>query len=91
MHAGVKLIVGVVILLIGLYWYAAPLLGHTGIQSFLGRSTFQSFVTVFAGIFGLFLIFLGFVVAWIEWEDLKWQAREKAEKAREMARPRKRK
>jgi hypothetical protein len=83
MHSAVKLIIGIIVLLLGLYWYAAPLFGHMGIQSFFGASTFQSFVTVFAGVFGVFLIFVGLIVAWIEWEDLKWQAREKAEKARE--------
>jgi hypothetical protein len=91
MHPALKLVIGVVILLLGLYWYAEPLLGHSGIQVLLGRSTFQAFVSVFAGLFGALLVFVGFIVAWIEWEDLKWQAREKAEKARETVAPKKRK
>jgi len=79
MSAATKLLIGVIIFLAGLYWYVAPLLGHSGVAGILGMSTFRSLVTVFAGTFGLFLIFLGLIVAWIEYEDLKWEAREKKE------------
>ena len=80
MHPAAKLIIGVIIFLAGIYWYAAPLLRQTGIQDFFGVSTFQAFVNVFAGIFGLILVGFGLIVAWIEWEDWKWERREKAEK-----------
>ena len=79
MGATTKLLIGVIIFLAGIYWYVAPLLGHSGVAGILGVSTFRSLVTVFAGTFGLFLIFLGLIVAWIEYEDLKWEAREKKE------------
>lgn len=79
MHSGVKLIVGLVILALGLYWYGAPMLGHNGLQTFLGQNTFRALVTVFSGLFGLLLIFFGLVVAWIEYEDLKWESKEKKE------------
>jgi uncharacterized Tic20 family protein len=75
MHSAVKLVVGLLILIAGIYWYLpgtiAPMIGVA--------STFQAFLTVFAGLFGLFLIFLGLIIAWIEYEDLKWEAREKKE------------
>jgi preprotein translocase subunit SecG len=80
MHSGVKLIIGIIIFLIGIYWYAAPLFGHMGLQQFFGVSTFRAFVTVFAGLVGVALIVLGLIVAWIEYEDLKWESREKKEK-----------
>jgi len=80
MHPAAKLIIGIIIFLAGIYWYTAPLLGQTGIQDFFGASTFQAFVNVFAGMFGLVLIGFGLIVAWIEWEDWKWERREKAEK-----------
>lgn len=80
MHAAVKLILGLVVLLIGLYWYAAPLFGHFGLANFFGVSTFRAFVTMFAGLFGLLLVGLGMIIAWIEYEDLKWESREKAAK-----------
>ena len=79
MGAETKLLIGVIIFLAGIYWYVAPLLGHSGIAGILGVSAFRSLVTVFAGTFGLFLVFLGLIVAWIEYEDLKWEAREKKE------------
>lgn len=80
MHSAAKLIIGVIIFLIGIYWYAAPLFGHLGLQTFFGISTFRAFVTVFAGLVGVALILLGLIVAWIEYEDLKWEARERREK-----------
>lgn len=80
MHSAVKLIIGLIVFVAGLYWYVAPLLGNLGLQSFLSVSTFRALVTVFAGLFGLVLIFLGLVVAWIEYEDLKWERREKTER-----------
>ena len=88
MGAASKLLIGIVIFLAGIYWYVAPLLGHSGVAGILGVSAFRSLVMVFAGTFGLFLIFLGLIVAWIEYEDLKWDAREK-EEARNKRRKRK--
>ncbi|MBS3074247.1 hypothetical protein J4447_02200 [Candidatus Pacearchaeota archaeon] len=83
MNSAAKLIIGIIILLIGLYWYAAPLFGHNGLQNIIGHSTFDSFKVVFAGLFGLLLIFLGAIVAWIEYEDIKWERKEKKEKPAE--------
>ena len=81
MHPAAKLIIGLIIFLAGIYWYAAPLLGQAGIAAALGvESTFSAFVQVFAGLFGLVLIVFGLIVAWIEWEDWKWERREKEEK-----------
>ena len=73
MHAAVKLIAGIIIFLIGLYWY----IPNTAVSMFFNRSAFQAFLVVFEGLFGLLLIFLGLIVAWIEYEDLKWERKEK--------------
>ena len=77
MHAGVKLIVGILIFLAGVYWY---LPGNTIAPALGVASNVRAFLTVFAGLFGLLLIFLGLIVAWIEYEDLKWESKEKKEK-----------
>ncbi|HLD84965.1 MAG TPA: hypothetical protein VI968_00250 [archaeon] len=74
MHSAAKLIIGIIVFLAGIYWYlpgnaAAPALGV--------HSTYRAFLTVFAGLFGLFLLILGLIVAWIEYEDLKWERKEK--------------
>ncbi len=73
MHAAVKLVAGIIIFLIGIYWY----LPSSAVSGFFNRSAFQAFLIVFEGLFGLLLIFLGLIVAWIEYEDLKWEKKEK--------------
>jgi hypothetical protein len=70
MHSAVKLIIGLIVFIAGLYWYVPG--------NFLGP-TLSYLKWVFLGVFGLVLIFLGLVIAWIEYEDLKWERREKAE------------
>ncbi len=80
MNSGVKMIIGIIVFLAGLYWYtAAPVFGNGGIERIFGTSTVHAFLTIFAGLFGIVLIFLGLIVAWIEYEDIKWESREKAE------------
>ena len=80
MNSAVKMIIGIIVFLAGLYWYtAAPIFGNGGIERIFGTSTVKAFLTVFAGLFGLVLIFLGLLVAWIEYEDIKWESREKEE------------
>ncbi|MAH42913.1 hypothetical protein CL614_04290 [archaeon] len=85
MHPGIKLVIGLIIFLIGIYWYAAPALGHYAIQNAmsvdaLDLSTFEAFKVVLSGIFGIALIVFGLVIAWIEYEDLKWERKEKRAK-----------
>lgn len=75
MNTVVKLIIGVIIFFAGIYWYVAELFGQG--FSMYGISTIKSLATVFFGLFGLLLIFVGFVVAWIEYEDIKWEREEK--------------
>ena len=80
MSAIAKLIAGLIIFLVGIYWYVAPLFGNHFLSSMVPKtvgSTSQAFLVVFFGIFGLVLIFLGLIVAWIEFEDLKWERKEK--------------
>ena len=70
MSAVLKLIFGLLVLGAGIYWYSpgnlvAPALG-------IG-STYRAFLTVFGGSFGLVLILFGLIIAWIEYEDIKWE------------------
>lgn len=78
MNSYAKLIIGLVILLVGVFWYAGPLLGQ--FDTILGVRPTAAFIQVFAGTFGLFLILLGLIVAWIEMEDIKWERKEKGKK-----------
>ena len=77
MNSAAKMVIGLLILLGGVYWYASAWISPNGL---LGVNTVSALKTVFFGTFGLFLAFLGFLVAWIEYEDLKWEARERAQK-----------
>jgi hypothetical protein len=73
MGAALKMIVGIIIFLAGLYWY----LPGTPVTTYFNRSAFQAFLVVFEGLFGLALIMFGLIVAWIEFEDMKWEKKEK--------------
>lgn len=80
MHAAAKLVIGIIIFLLGVYWYVAPLFGNHVLSSMVPKtvgSTSQAFLVVFFGLFGLLLIFTGLMLAWIEFEDLKWEKKEK--------------
>jgi len=76
MHAAAKLIIGIIIFLAGIYWYAVPTM-----MRFVGVDmTTHALSIVFAGVFGLILIVVGLIVAWIEIEDLRWARHEKQAK-----------
>lgn len=77
MHSAVKLIVGLLIFLAGLYWYLADFIGQNLAASWLGHSAISALKTVFIGVFGLVLIFIGALVVWIEYEDLIWEMQDK--------------
>ena len=79
MNAGVKMIIGLLIAVAGIYWYAADALELPGF-SVLGTYSLSALKTVFFGVFGVFLILLGLLIAWIEYEDMKWEKEEKAGK-----------
>ncbi len=80
MNSVAKLVIGVIIFLAGLLWYVAPIFGGKGVAPLFGvASTFAAFKSVFAGLFGFALIFFGLIIAWIEYEDIKWESRERTE------------
>ncbi len=85
MNAGAKLVIGILIFLVGIYWYAADYIpGATGFKGIgvINKTAFQILVDVFFGVFGLFLVIFGLLVVWVEYEDLKWEREEKRQAAR---------
>lgn len=76
MNSAVKMIIGLLIFVAGIYWYAADFLKLPAF-SVLGGYAIESLKVVFFGVFGLLLILLGLIIAWIEYEDLKWERKEK--------------
>ncbi len=79
MGAITKMIAGIIVFLIGIYWYLPTSWFKQFVPITVG-STFQAFLVVFFGLFGLALILLGILVAWIEFEDMRWERREKKDK-----------
>ena len=77
MHSAAKMLVGVLILIAGLYWYLADIVNVNLAASWLGSSAIAALKSVFIGIFGLVLVFVGLLVMWIEYEDLKWELQER--------------
>lgn len=79
MNSVIKLIVGIIVFLIGIYWYLPNSVVKQFVPVTVG-SAFQAFLVVFFGLVGLVLILVGLIVAWIEYEEIKWERREKSEK-----------
>ncbi|MBI5060942.1 MAG: hypothetical protein HZB67_01365 [Candidatus Aenigmarchaeota archaeon] len=77
MHPAAKLIIGLIIAIAGLYWYLAGYIPGNPAPEIFGGAAINALKTVFIGIFGLFLLFVGLIIAWIEYEDLKWEMKEK--------------
>ena len=69
-----KFIIGLLIAIAGIYWYT--------VDKIYGINPLGSLKTVVIGSIGLCLIFFGILVAWIEYEDLKWEMEEKKSKRR---------
>ncbi len=57
-----KMLIGIVILVIGLVWY-------TGISGYLGY--WKELVDLLKATVGLFLLFVGLIVAWMGYDDYK--------------------
>jgi H+/Cl- antiporter ClcA len=76
MNSAVKMIIGLLVAAAGVYWYAADFLKFPAFSVF-GTYSIEALKTVFFGVFGIFLILFGLLVAWIEYEDMKWEREEK--------------
>lgn len=77
MHPAAKLIIGLIIAIVGIYWYVADVVKYNVLPTVFGNPAIAALRTVFVGLFGLFLLFVGLIIAWIEYEDLKWEMKEK--------------
>lgn len=58
-----KMLVGIVVLVIGIAWY-------TGIPGFF-EGFWTELKTIILGVIGLFLLFVGLIVAWMGYDDYK--------------------
>lgn len=59
-----KMLVGIVILVLGIVWYTGPT-----VMGFLGY--WEDLMVLLRGSIGLFLLFIGLIVAWMGYDDYK--------------------
>ena len=60
----IKMLIGIVILILGVVWYTGP-----KVMGFLGYS--EDLLVLLRGSIGLFLLFVGLIVAWMGYDDYK--------------------
>jgi len=60
----IKMLVGIVILILGVVWYTGP-----KVMGFLGY--WEDLMILLRGSIGLFLLFVGLIVAWMGYDDYK--------------------
>ncbi len=73
-----KMVIGIVVLIIGLIWY-------TGIAGYLGY--WQDLLNLLKATIGLFLIFVGLIVAWMGYDDYKMDKEMQKEEKKEEKKP----
>jgi len=64
----VKMLVGIVILIIGVVWYTGPKIDVAGFTLF---NYWGELIIVLKASVGLFLLFIGLIVAWMGYDDYK--------------------
>jgi len=72
MHAAVKIIIGLILILIGLGLFVDsvyPLFGNASLVP--GVDWLANFVIVLTGVIPIFLILLGLFIVWLEADELK--------------------
>jgi ABC-type tungstate transport system substrate-binding protein len=60
----IKMLIGIVVLIIGIVWYTGP-----SIYGYLGY--WQNLIDLLKATIGLFLLFVGLIVAWMGYDDYK--------------------
>ncbi len=60
----IKMLIGIVIWILGVVWYTGP-----KVMGFLGYS--EDLLVLLRGSIGLFLLFVGLIVAWMGYDDYK--------------------
>ncbi len=73
----IKIIIGIVILVIGIVWYIP--------KEFMGFGFLDDLLTLLGGTIGLFLLFVGLIVAWMGYDDYKMDKEMAKEEKKEPA------
>lgn len=72
----IKMLIGIVILVIGIIWYV-------GVYGYLGY--WEELVDLLKATIGIFLLFVGLIVAWMGYDDYKMDAEMAKEEKKEPA------
>ena len=72
----IKMLIGIIVLIIGIVWYTGTL--------WISRTIWQNLLHLLKATIGLFLLFVGLIVAWMGYDDYKMDKEmEKEEKKEE--------
>lgn len=73
----VKMLIGIVVLIIGILWYVP--------KTLYGLGFWTQLETLLLGTIGLFLLFVGLIVAWMGYDDYKMDIEMAKEEKKEEA------
>lgn len=71
MHAAVKIIIGLILVLIGLGLFVDSVYPLSGVKGTLGIDWLGNFIVVLTGTIPIFLILIGLFIVWLEADELK--------------------
>lgn len=71
MHAAFKIILGLVLVLIGLWLFVDSVYPLSGVKGTIGIDWLGNFIIVLTGTIPIFLILIGLFVVWLEADELK--------------------
>lgn len=90
MHAAVKIIIGLILVLIGLGLFVDSVYPLSGVKGTFGIDWLGNFIIVLTGTIPIFLILIGLFVVWLEADELKTAKEfEEPEQEEEKKKPRK--
>jgi protein-S-isoprenylcysteine O-methyltransferase Ste14 len=83
MHSAAKVIIGLILIIIGLFLFVDSVTPLTGTTGTFGIDWLGNFIIVLTGIIPIFLILIGLFVVWLEIDELKTQ-KELSEEKKEL-------
>ena len=68
----INLIIGIILVIVGIAWYFIKIPYVSGYVESINFVPFYEILVLFiVGIFGLCIFFMGFILAWMGWDDYK--------------------
>ena len=86
MNAGVKVLIGLILLVLGLMFFIDSVYPVLGTNAWIPGDWLSNFLVVLTGVIPMFLILIGLFVVWLEVDEIKAQRelnREEAEEKKE--------